>query len=63
MQTANTQQSSDDELPEPTLVCNSPSSPTAVEISVTVVTNKGRKRKIQISESEGDEVPVTTATD
>lgn len=57
MQTANTQQSSDDELPEPTLVCSSPSSPTAVEISVNI------QRKIQISESEGDEVPVTTATD
>ena len=62
-ETANTQPSSDNEQPEPTLVCSPGSSPTAVEVPVTVVTNKGNKRKRQASESEGDEVPSTTTTD
>ena len=53
-ETANTQPSSDDEQAEPTLVCSPRSSPTAVEVPVTVVNNKGRKRKRQVSESEGD---------
>ena len=61
-ETANIQQSSNDEQPETTLVCSPRSSPIAVEVPVTVVTNKDRKRKRQVSESEGDEVPVTTAT-
>ena len=61
-ETANTQPSSDDEQPEPTLFCSPGSSPTAVEVPVTVVTNKGNKRKRQVSESEGDEVPTTIAT-
>ena len=60
-ETANTQPPSDDEQPEPTLFCSPSSSPTAVEIPVTVVTNKGNKRKRQVSESEGDEVPTTIA--
>ena len=59
---ANTQLSSDDEQPEPTLVCSPGSSRTAVEVPVTVVTNKGQKRKRQVSKSEGDEVPATIAT-
>ena len=62
-ETANTQPSSDDEQPEPTLFCSPSSSPTAVEVPVTVATNKGNKRKRQVSESEGDEVPAITATD
>ena len=62
-ETANTQPSSDDEQPEPTLVCSPGSSPTAVEVRVTVVTNKGNKRKKQVSESEEDEVPANAATD
>ena len=45
METANTQPSSDDEQPEPTLVSSPRSSPTTAEVSVTVVTNKGHKRK------------------
>ena len=49
-ETANTQPSSDDEQPEPTLVRSSRSSPTAGEIPVTVVTNKAHKRKTQVSE-------------
>ena len=60
--TANTQLSSDDEQLEPTLVCSPGSSRTAVEVPVTVVTNKGHKRKRQVSKSEGDEVPATIAT-
>ena len=51
-ETANTQPSSDDEQPEPALVCSPGSSPTAVEVPVTVVTNKSNKRKRQVSESE-----------
>ena len=62
-QTANTQPSSDDEQPKPFLSRSPHSSPTPTEVPVTVVTNKGHKRKRQVSESEGDEVPVSTATD
>ena len=62
-ETANTQPWSDDEQLEPTLVCSHGSSPTAVEVPVTVVTKKDNKRKRQVSESEWDEVPTTTATD
>ena len=47
--TANTQPSSDDKQPEPTLVYSPGSSPTAVEVPVTV--------------SEGDEVPTTITAD
>ena len=60
---ANSQPSSDDEQLKPILVINTRSSPTAAEVSVTVVSNKSCKRKRQISESERDEVPVSTATD
>ena len=62
-ETANTQPSSDDEQPESSLARSPRSSPTPTEVPVTVVTNKGHKRKRQASESEGDEVPVSTATD
>ena len=62
-ETANSQLPSDDEQPEPALVCSPRSSPAAVEVRVTVVTIEGRKRKIQVSESEGYEVPATTDTD
>ena len=61
--TANTLPSSDDEQPEPTLVCSPCSLPTAVDIPVTVLTNKCHERKRQFSESEGDEVPISTDTD
>ena len=54
-ETANIQPSSDEEQPEPTLVSSSRSLPTADEVPVIVVTNKGRKRKRPISESEGNE--------
>ena len=60
---ANTQASSDDEQPEPILVRSPGSSPTAAEVPVTVVTNKGHKRKRQVFESKGNEVPISTATD
>ena len=59
-ETANAQPSSDDEQPEPTLVCSPRSSPTAVEVPVTVVTNKGRMKQRQVSESKGDEAHITT---
>ena len=62
-ETANTQQSSDDEQPEPFLARSPRSSLTPTEVPVTVVSNKGHKRKRQVSESEGDEVPVSTSTD
>ena len=62
-ETTNIQPSSDDEQPEPTLVCSPRSSATADEVPITVVTNKGCKRKRQISESEGDKGPVTTANE
>ena len=60
---ANTQPSSDDEQPEPTLVRSLRSSPTTAEVPVTVVTNKDHKRKRQVFESKGDEFPISTATD
>ena len=44
-ETANNQPSSDDEQPEPILVRSPCSLPTAAEVPVTVVTNKGHKRK------------------
>ena len=53
-ETANTQTSSDDEQPEPALVRRPCSLPTAAEVPVTVVTNKGHKRKRHISENEAD---------
>ena len=62
-ETANNQPSSDDEQPEPILVRSPCSLPTAAEVLVTDVTNKGHKRKRQVSESEADEVPIDTATD
>ena len=37
--------------------------PTATEAPVTVVTKKDHKRKRQVSESETDEVHISTATD
>ena len=62
-ETANNQPSSDDEQPEPILVRSPCSLPTAAEVPATVVTNKGHKRKRQVSESEADEVAISTATD
>ena len=62
-ETANNQPSSDDEQPEPILVRSPCSLPTAAEVPVTVVTNKGHQRKMQVSESEEDEFPISTATD
>ena len=59
---ASNQSSSDDEQPEPILVCRPCSSPTAAEVPVTVVTNKDHKRKRQVFESEADEVSISTAT-
>ena len=53
--TANTLPSSDDEQPEPTLVCSPCSLPTAVDVPVTILTNKCHERKRQFSESEGDD--------
>ena len=61
-ETANTQPSSDDEQPESFLARSPRSSPTPTEVPVTFVTNKGHKRKRQVSQSEEDEVPVSTAT-
>ena len=60
-ETANNQPSSDDQQPEPILVCSFCSLPTVAEVPVTVVTNKGHKRKRQISESEADEVLISTS--
>ena len=62
-ETANTQISSDGVQPEGILVCSPHFSPTEVEVPFTVDTNKGHKRKRQVSESEGGEVRVTTVTD
>ena len=59
----NTQTSSDDEQPEPTLVRSPCSLPTAAGVSVTAVINKDHKRKRCVSESEADEVASSTATD
>ena len=60
-ETANNQPLSDDKQPEPILVCSPCSLPTVAEVPVTVVTNKGHKRKRQISESEADEVLTSTS--
>ena len=49
-ETANNQPSSDDEQPEPISVRSPCSLPTAAEVPSTVVTNKGHKRKRQVSE-------------
>ena len=62
-ETANNQPSSDDEQLEPISVCSPCSLPTAAEVFATVVTNKGHKRKRQVSESEADEVAISTAID
>ena len=62
-ETANNQPSSDDEQPEPILVRSPCSLLTAAEVPVTAVTNKGLKRKMQVSESEADEFPISNATD
>ena len=62
-ETADNQPSSDDAQPEPILVCSPCSLPTTAEVPVTVVTNKGHKRKRQVSESDADEIPISTATD
>ena len=62
-ETANNQPSLDDEQPEPILVLSPCSLPTVAEVPFTVVTNKGGKRKRQVSECEADEFPISTATD
>ena len=62
-ETVNTQPSSDDAIRTKFIVCSPRSSPRTVDVPVTVVTNKGCQRKTQVSESEGDEVPATTATE
>ena len=49
--------------PEPNLVRSPCFLPTAAEVPITAVTNKGHKRKRQGSESEADEVIISTATD
>ena len=54
-ETANNQLSSDDEQPGPISVRSPCSLPTAAEVPATIVTNKGHKRKRQVSESEADE--------
>ena len=51
-ETANNQPSSDDEEPEPILVRSPCSLPTAAEVPATLVTNKGHKRKRQVSEAK-----------
>ena len=48
-ETANTQPSSDDEQPKPTLFCSLRSLPTSPEVHDTVVTNKRHKRKRHVS--------------
>ena len=60
-ETANNQPSSDDEQPEPITVCSPCSLATVAEVPATVVTSKGHKRKRQVSESEADEVAISTA--
>ena len=62
-ETANNQPSSDDEQPEPISVRSPCSLPTEAEVPATIVTNKGHKRKRQVSESEADEVAFRTATE
>ena len=59
-ETANNQRSSDDEQPEPILIRSLCSLPTAAEVPATVVTKKGHKKKRQVSDSEADEVPIST---
>ena len=44
-ETTNNQPSSDDEQPEPSLVCSPCSLLTATEVPLTAVNNKGHKRK------------------
>ena len=61
--TPNTETSSDDEQPKPTLVRSPCSLPKAAGVPVTVVINKDHKRKRYVSESEADEVAISTATD
>ena len=61
--TANNQPSSDDEQPEPILIRSLCSLPTAPKVPATVVTKKDHKKKRQVSDSEGDEVPISTAAD
>ena len=61
--TANNQRSSDDEQPELILVRSLCSLPISAEVPVTAVSNKGHKRKRQFSNSETDEVSISTATD
>ena len=46
-ETANNQSSSNDEQPEPILVRSPCSLPTAAEVSVTVVTNKGHNKQMK----------------
>ena len=61
-ETAKNQPSSDDEQPEPISVRSPCSLPTAAEVPATVVTNKGHKRKRQVSESEAGDVAIITTT-
>ena len=51
-ETANIQPSSDDEQPEPTLLCSPRPPATADEILITVVANKSRKKKRNISQNK-----------
>ena len=63
--TANTLPSSDDEQPEPTLVCSPCSLPTAVDIPVTVLTNKCHERKgsfLKVKEMKFPSVLILTKT-
>ena len=62
-ETAKNQPSSDDEQPEPISLRSPCSLATVAEAPTTVVTNKGHKRKRQVSESEADEVATSTTTD
>ena len=62
-ETASNQPSSDDEQPEPISVRSPCSLPAEAEVPATIVTNKGHKRKRQVSESEADEVAFRTATE
>ena len=62
-ETANTQTSSDGEQNETILVCSSCSLSTTAEVSDIFVTNKGHKRQRLVSESDADEVLMSTATE
>ena len=62
-ETAKNQLSSDNEQLEPISVRRPCSLATAAKVPAVVVTNKGHKRKRQVSESEADEVAISTATD